>query len=36
MGIEWEDDTQASNFTFLGSPEESGNIYRISGKFLKP
>jgi hypothetical protein len=36
MGIEWEDDTQASNFTFLGSPEESGNIYRISGKFFKP
>jgi hypothetical protein len=36
MGIEWQDDTQTSNFTFLGSPEESGNIYRLSGKFIKP
>lgn len=36
MGVEWEDETQTSNFTFLGSPEESGNIYRISDKSIEP
>jgi hypothetical protein len=35
MGIEWRQESQAPQFTFLGSPEESGKIYRIKGTALK-
>jgi hypothetical protein len=35
MGIEWSDESQTSNFTFIGIPEESGNIYRVKGEFFR-
>jgi hypothetical protein len=35
MGIEWENESQTSNFTFLGTPEEAGNIYRLRRKSIQ-
>jgi hypothetical protein len=36
MGTEWRADSQAPQFTFFGSPEESGKIYRVKGAALRP
>jgi hypothetical protein len=36
MGIEWREESQAPQFTFVGLPEESGKIYRIKGTALLP
>lgn len=35
MGIEWRQESQAPPFTFFGSPEESGKIYRIKGASIR-
>jgi hypothetical protein len=35
MGIEWSDESQTANYTYLGTPSESGNIYRLRGSAFR-
>jgi hypothetical protein len=35
MGSEWQEESQTSQFTFIGQPEEAGKIYRIKGSSIR-
>jgi hypothetical protein len=35
MGIEWSDESQTANYTYIGAPTESGNIYRLRGSAFR-